>query len=121
MNAETGRLENNNIVVFFYYSDRVAYKVLGVRGYSIIFTYQPRYSSITIGKRYPVFVEKELNRISFLDGQKLQIISTRSLTADQLDALQGFYPRKVYADPKNPNIFYIKFPSKIVTIAYFGG
>ena len=32
LNAETGRLENKNIVIFFYYADRVAYKVLGVRG-----------------------------------------------------------------------------------------
>lgn len=33
----------------------------------------------------------------------------------------GFYPREVVLNPHNPNIFYVKFPTSIVTMSYQNG
>ena len=63
-----------------------------------------------------------MNRINFYNGDRLYTFSSKDFTPEQIEAMGGgFYPRDVYADPTNPNLFHIKFPVALVTIAYLGG
>ena len=62
-----------------------------------------------------------MNRINFYDGERLYTFSPADFSQDQLDRMGGgFYPRDIYADQTNPNLFYIKFPVALVQIAYLG-
>ena len=87
----------------------------------MIFTYDNSYSKILVGKKSIALVEKTMNRLNFLDHDKLYTFSKMDFSPEEMELMGGgFYPRDIYADPNNPYLFYVKFPVSIVTIAYMG-
>ena len=118
--AMDGHTTSDGHLILAWAYKKDAFEVITPLSRTTVFTKQGySYDGVVAGEQMVVLTQKEENTIRLYTDGKVVTVDKSYFTEEQLERLGGgFYPKRVYLHPSEPDLFFVKLPTSIALMSF---